>query len=268
VTTPLFHRLADLEGRVAVITGGAGYIGFEMARAFAELGCAVVLSDVAAHCQDRAETLATETGAKTLGVRADLARDGAIDELVGTVEGRFGRLDILVNNAAFVGSARAEGWASSFETQSPRTFADSLDVNVRVPFQLVQTATPLLRASGHGSVVNVSSIYGLVGPDLRIYEHTQIGNPAGYAAGKAALLQLTRWLSTVLAPEVRVNALTPGGVERGQPQSFIERYCARTPLQRMAREQDLVGAAVYLASDLSSYVTGQNLVVDGGWTAW
>ena len=114
----------------------------------------------------------------------------------------------------------------------------------------------------------MASIYGLVGPDLRLYEGTAMGNPAAYAASKAGIVQFTRWLATTLAPSVRANAITPGGIERGQAQSFHERYCQRTPLGRMATEDDFRGAIAYLASDASSYMTGQNLVIDGGWTAW
>ena len=116
--------------------------------------------------------------------------------------------------------------------------------------------------------MNVASIYGLVGPDWRLYEGTEIGNPAAYSASKGGLLQLTRWLATTLAPDVRVNSITPGGVFRDTPEPFLSRYLSRTPLGRMATEEDFKGAIAYLASDLSAYVTGQNLVVDGGWTAW
>ena len=117
-------------------------------------------------------------------------------------------------------------------------------------------------------MINVGSIYGMVGPDMRLYEGTTMGNPAAYAASKGGLLQFTRWLATILAPEVRVNSITPGGVWRNQPEAFHERYKARTPLRRMAHEEDFKGAVAYLASDLSSYVTGHNLLVDGGWTVW
>jgi NAD(P)-dependent dehydrogenase (short-subunit alcohol dehydrogenase family) len=155
-----------------------------------------------------------------------------------------------------------------FLEQDSTTYHKALDVNLAAPFVLVQSCTEALKASGHGSVINIASIYGLVGPDLRLYEGTSMGNPAGYAASKGGLIQLTRWLATVLAPDVRVNAITPGGIWRDQPETFREQYVARTPLGRMGTEGDLKGAAAYLASNLSAYVTGQNLIVDGGWTAW
>ena len=127
---------------------------------------------------------------------------------------------------------------------------------------------PKLKQSGHGSIINVASIYGISGPDYSLYEDTAMGNPAAYAASKGGLLQLTRWLATTLAPEVRVNAISPGGVFRNQPEIFVARYRNRTPLQRMAVEDDFKGVMAYLVSDLSSYVTGQNMIVDGGWTCW
>ena len=119
-----------------------------------------------------------------------------------------------------------------------------------------------------GSVILIASIYGLVGPDLRLYEDTLMNNPLGYGVSKGGLLQLMRYLATILAPDIRVNAISPGGVWRSQAEIFHKRYRERTPLKRMAIEEDLKGAFAYLASDLSAYVTGHNLVIDGGWTAW
>ena len=126
----------------------------------------------------------------------------------------------------------------------------------------------MLRAKRRGSIINISSIYGAVGPDMSLYDGTSMGNPAAYAVSKGGILQMTRWLSTVLAPDIRVNSITPGGIARNQPLPFVERYEKRTPLRRMGREEDFKGAIAYFASDLSSWVTGENLMVDGGWTAW
>ena len=115
---------------------------------------------------------------------------------------------------------------------------------------------------------NIGSIYGDLGPDWRIYEGTQLANPAAYSASKGGLIQLTRWLATTIAPKIRVNTISPGGIYRGQPKDFVERYASKTPLGRMATEDDIRGAIGYLSSDLSRYVTGQNLKIDGGWSAW
>ena len=143
-----------------------------------------------------------------------------------------------------------------------------MSVNVLAPFFLIQACAPLLKASPCASVVNVASIYGVVGPDMKIYEGTSMTNPAAYAASKGGLIQLSRWLATTLAPQVRVNTITPGGIDRGQPQSFIDSYTARTPLARMGTEGDVSGSITFLLHPDSSYITGHNLLVDGGWTAW
>ena len=123
-------------------------------------------------------------------------------------------------------------------------------------------------AAGRGAIINIGSIYGTVGPDFSLYEGTSMANPAAYGASKGGLAQLTRYLATALAPLVRVNTISPGGIARGQPASFVERYRSRTPLGRMGAEEDLKGAVAFLASDAAAYVTGQNLLVDGGWSAW
>jgi NAD(P)-dependent dehydrogenase (short-subunit alcohol dehydrogenase family) len=263
-----FAELSDMTSRVALITGGAGHIGSAIAGALAEVGCAVVLADVDARVEETAAAIGKGHGVESAGWRGDLTDPAAVPQLVALVETRFQRLSVLVNCAAFVGTTNLSGWAVPFEQQSVETFSQALDANLTAAFHLTQACAPLLISSGHGSVINISSIYGLVGPDLRLYSGTSMGNPAAYAASKAGLLQLTRWLATVLAPRVRANSITPGGVFRQQAPAFVEQYEARTPLGRMATEEDLIGAAVYLASDLSSYVTGQNLIVDGGWTAW
>ena len=141
-------------------------------------------------------------------------------------------------------------------------------VNLGSAFVLAQEAKAYLEKSNHASIILVSSIYGMAGPDLKLYKGTPMKHPAAYGVSKAGLLQLTRYLATVLAPAVRVNAITPGGVWRHQNQKFHQRYKEKTPLGRMAVEEDFKGAVAYLASDLSKYVTGHNLVVDGGFTAW
>jgi NAD(P)-dependent dehydrogenase (short-subunit alcohol dehydrogenase family) len=128
--------------------------------------------------------------------------------------------------------------------------------------------SPLLKSSDNGCIVNIGSIYGTYGPDWSLYEGTKMSNPAAYAASKGGLIQLTHWLATTVSPEIRVNAISPGGIFRNQPGEFVKRYESRTPLGRMANEEDFRGAIAYLASDLSKYVTGVNLAVDGGWGAW
>lgn len=261
--------LMDLSGRVALVTGAAGHIGSKVCHALAELGADLLLLDRDREGLDRvAGRIQDNWGAGTHPLHCDLSDEGEIRRTAASVESDPGRLDVLVNCAALGGDAEVSGYDVPFAQQEIETWRLALEVNLTAPFLLTQLLHPMLAHAGRGSVVNITSIYGVVGPDLDLYDGLPMGNPAAYAASKGGLVQLTRWLATALAPEVRVNAISPGGVERNQPEEFRQRYEERTPVGRMAREEDLKGAVAYLASDLSAYVTGENLMVDGGWTAW
>jgi NAD(P)-dependent dehydrogenase (short-subunit alcohol dehydrogenase family) len=262
-------QMSDMSGRLALITGGAGFLGRAMASALAEHGCGVVLVDRdEAALQDAALILERDGAPMVATLVADLEGEAARDRLIAQFSETYGRLNVLINNAGFVGDSRLSGWAVPFEAQSVATFRRALDVNLAAPFHLAQGLAPLLRASGNGAIINIGSIYGTLGPDQRLYEGTSMGNPAGYAGSKGGLIQLTRWLATTLAPDIRVNSISPGGIARGQADSFVERYVARTPLGRMGSEEDFKGITLLLASDLSAWMSGQNIMVDGGWTAW
>ncbi|MDP5227242.1 MULTISPECIES: SDR family oxidoreductase [Arthrobacter] len=259
-------QLFSLEGRRALVTGGAGPLGSVLADALAAQGCEVLISDISPDaCHAVAEDLSARHGVPARGIPSNLLdADGTaiLADAVGE------RLDILINNAAFTGTSGVPGYAVPFEEQSDDAFSLASELNLRVPFSLARRLAPKLSGSAGGSIINVSSIYGLVGPNMGLYEGTRMGNPAAYGATKGGIVQLTRYLSTVLAPRVRVNAFAPGGIARGQDESFTERYEKLTPLGRMATEDDFRGVAVWLASDASRYVTGQTIAVDGGWSAW
>ena len=262
-------QLMSLTGKTAVITGGAGHIGAAIAEALAEAGATIALVDrERLELERRAEHIRRAANVDVATFEVELADEANVRALPRNVAERCGSLDVLVNCAAFVGTSKLDGWAVPFEQQRSAAWRAAFEVNVTAVFELVQAALPFLEQSGKGSVINVSSLYGVVGPDWRLYEGTAMGNPAAYGASKGALIQLTNWLATTLAPRVRVNAMSPGGVWRDQPAEFVERYTQRTPLARMATEEDFKGVALFLASDLSSYVTGQNIIVDGGWCAW
>jgi NAD(P)-dependent dehydrogenase (short-subunit alcohol dehydrogenase family) len=259
--------LMDMTGRRALITGGAGHLGRTMGDSLAELGAEVLLVDVpGAQTQAVAEDIAARRSVTVTALDCNLEDADARVALAAQVAPDG--LSVLVNNAAFVGTAGLTGWAEPFEGQSVETWRRALEVNLTAGFHLCQLFSPALKTGPGGSIINIGSIYGQWGPDYALYEGTAMSNPAAYAASKGGLIQFTRWLSTTLAPDVRVNVISPGGVSRSQPRSFEERYSARTPLRRMANEDDFRGAIAYLASDLSTYVTGQVLAVDGGWGAW
>lgn len=262
-------ELMSLSGRTALVTGGAGYIGAAFCEALAEAGANIAVLDMSHdRAQQIAESIASTYSVKTCGIGVDLSDEAAVVATPKRVVENLGSLDILVNCAAFVGTSGLKEWVTPFEEQSVDTWRAALEVNLTAAFALIQAATPHLRESGHGSVVNIGSTYGVVGPNMSLYEGTSMGNPAAYAASKGGLTQLTRWLSTNLAPDIRVNCISPGGIARGQHEDFVERYEKLTPMKRMGTEEDMKGALLYFASDLSAYVTGQNLLVDGGWTAW
>lgn len=259
-------QLHDLSGRVAIITGGTGHLGRAMAAALTELECTVLLIDRSREMLDSCARELQLDPANCFAV--DLEADKARIDVAREIASRFDHVDILINNAAFVGDSGLSGWATSFTEQSIETWRRALEVNLTAPFHLIQLLHPILAKSGKASIINIGSIYGMLGPDWSMYEGTSMANPAAYAASKGGLIQLTRWLSTTLAPEIRVNSISPGGIGRGQPDSFVDKYEARTPLKRMGSEEDFLGIVAYLASDASAWVTGQNFAIDGGWSAW
>lgn len=264
-----FQQLADLKGRRALVTGGGGYIGYAIGEALAELGAEVALLDVdRKRSEDAAARLQSSFPGKAQGVACDLGDDQATRAMVRSLLNRWGGLEILVHSAAFVGTSGMEGWAVPFDQQTVEAWDRGLRVNLTSAFVLAQEAREALAVSGKGSIVLIGSISGMTGPEPRLYEGTKMTRVAAYAASKGGLIQLTRYLATLFAPRVRVNCMSPGGIERGQAEIFRAKYCERTPLGRMGTEEDMKGAAAFLASDLSAYITGQNLAVDGGWTAW
>jgi NAD(P)-dependent dehydrogenase (short-subunit alcohol dehydrogenase family) len=263
------EQLMNLSGRRVVITGATGHLGRVFAESLAELGADLLLidrpgSEFEAVKQKLADVWRISVEYKPVDLEIQEERTAFIKNLAE----ENCRVHVLINNAAFTGTSDLQGWGGRLEAQTVETWRRAVEVNLTAAFHLCQGLMPLLSDSGNGSIINVASIYGSLGPDWRLYDGTLMTNPAAYSASKGGLIQLTRWLATSLAPHVRANTLSPGGIIRGQPKQFIDNYAARTPLGRMATEDDFRGVIAYLASDLSRYVTGQDIVVDGGWSAW
>ena len=268
-TVTTIKELMNLKGRRALITGATGGIGKVMADTLAELGASLVLVDrPGSDFQSLTEALTQRWGIKVQHRNCDLEKQEQRAELMDWLKAGGEGLNILINNAAFVGTSELKGWATPFEEQTVDTWRRALEVNLTAVFDLCQGLTPLLKVAEGASIINIASIYGEYGPDWSLYEGTSMSNPAAYGASKGGLIQFTRWLATTIAPHVRVNAISPGGVFRNQPVEFVLKYEGRTPLRRMATEADFKGITAYLASDLSGYVTGQNILVDGGWGTW
>jgi NAD(P)-dependent dehydrogenase (short-subunit alcohol dehydrogenase family) len=263
----------DLSQKVAIVTGALGLIGKEHCRALARAGARVVVTDVDG---DACVAFAKELGAHALGVGADITKQASVTALRDATLARFGKVDVLVNNAAIndkFESPAAAAELSKFENYPLDLWQRSLDVNVTGMFLCCQTIGAVMAERRSGSIVNVASTYGIVAPDQSLYvkpDGTQsFFKSAAYPVTKGAVISFTRFLAAYWgARNVRVNALSPGGVEAGQDAWFVAAYAKRTPLGRMAKADDYQGALVFLASDESAYMTGANLVVDGGWTAW
>ncbi len=262
-------ELMNLKGRRALITGATGGLGKVIADTLAELGADLVLVDRPGSDFESLSTTLVECWDVKIQHRfCDLEQQAQRTELIDWLKNGGEGLNILINNAAFVGASELTGWAVPFEEQTVEAWRRALEVNLTAVFDLCQGLTPLLKAAEGANITNIASIYGMYGPVWSLYEGTNMSNPAAYGASKGGLIQFTRWLATTIAPSVRVNAISPGGIFRNQPEAFVHRYEARTPLGRMATEDDFRGAVAYLASDLSKYMTGQNLAVDGGWGIW
>jgi|SRR5690348_3770213 NAD(P)-dependent dehydrogenase (short-subunit alcohol dehydrogenase family) len=244
----------SLEGRVAIVTGGAGQVGAEIVRGLEERGAHVAVFDIASD-----------------PFRVDVTDRSALEAAVAEV----GTPHILVNAAALDSPPDAPPEeVGPVETYPEESFDRVMDVNVKGTFLTCQVIGARMAAEGRGTIVNVSSIYGMLSPVQELYDFRRAGGeefykPVAYSVSKSALYNLTRYLATYWARSgVRVNTLTLAGVANEQPQEFVDAYTARMPLGRMADAREVVGPVVFLASDASSYVTGANLVVDGGWSAW
>ena len=280
VTARSVKAAFDLSGRVAVITGGAGLLGVKHAEAIAELGGHPVLLDLDAEkARQRAEETAAAFNADTFGLAADVTdRDSLLEALAATRK-RFGQVDILINNAACDPKVGANGLTNGasgrLENFPAEVWHRHLEVSLTGAFFASQVFGAEMARRGHGVILNIASDMGILGPDQRIYrqagldEHEQPVKPVSYCVAKAGLLGLTRYLATYWAERgVRVNAISPGGVFQGQDPAFIRRLSGLIPLGRMAGQDEYKAAIVFLVSDASSYMTGANLVIDGGRSCW
>ncbi len=268
----------DLTGRVAVVTGGVGLLGAEFCRTLAEAGAAVAVVDLNASASHGTADSLTKSGYKTLAVPTDITKPESVNAMVEKIISTFGRIDILVNSAAldpkFDPDAVKKGMApGAFEDYPLEQWNAALNVNLTGMFLVTQACVkPMVAQGKKGSVINICSTYGLNGPDQRIYikDGQRVAfKPVYYTTTKAGVMGFTKYLAAYYAgTEIRVNALTPGGVFNNHEEYFVKNYSAKTILGRMARKDEMNGALLFLASDASSYMTGNNVVVDGGWTAW
>jgi NAD(P)-dependent dehydrogenase (short-subunit alcohol dehydrogenase family) len=272
-------ELFDLSGRVAVITGGAGMLGLVYAEAIGEAGGTPVLADLRHEAIDEGVMRLAEAGIEALGVPVEVSDQASVERMVGEVVEKLGRIDILVNNAALtvkVGSETMEGYFAPFERYPLHLWQRALDVNLTGTYLCTQAVGRVMLEQRRGVIVNIAAVYGMVSPDHRIYEgiENQYGGdpfntPIAYSSTKSALLNFTRYLATYWADKgIRVNSFSPGAVYDEHDETFVRNLTHRIPLGRMADRDEYKGVILFLVSDASSYMTGANLVVDGGWTSW
>jgi NAD(P)-dependent dehydrogenase (short-subunit alcohol dehydrogenase family) len=270
-----YGEMFNLAGRVAIVTGGGGLLGSEICRGLAEFGALVVVVDI-----DMMRAVLVADGIESAGLgtavayECDVSIEMSVQQMVTGVVSKFGRIDILINNAAGK-SDNIDSFFEELENYDIKEWRSIMSVNLDGMFLVArEIGKTMCRQSGGGSIVQTASIYGVVAPDQRIYEGShylgrEINTPAVYSASKAGVIGLTRHLAAYWAESgVRVNSISPGGIESGQNSQFISKYSQKVPMNRMGRSEEIVGAVLYLASDASSYVTGHNLVIDGGLSCW
>ena len=274
-TQDMAGRPLWLGGKTAVITGALGILGRRFCSGLAEFGADIAVVDLdAASAEEFARSLADQYGIRAVGVGCDVASAEDVERMIQMVVSRLGPVHVLLNNAASK-SDDLNAFFAPFEDCSLAEWRKIMSVNLDGMFLVAQAAGRRMVSQGQGgSIIQVSSVYAVVAPDQRIYQGSHylgraINTPAVYSASKAGVLGLTRYLATYWAGKgIRVNALSPGGVESGQNSEFTENYSRRVPMGRMAHGDEMVATVLFLASDASDYITGQNFVVDGGLSVW
>lgn len=271
-SAPVRHiwDLFKLEGRKFLVVGGARDLGYDLAEALAEAGAeGVITSRDAASAQASAEQISKGAGRKVVGVGLDATHEESVKQGIEQVIKLLGHVDIMVNNVGG-GGAGAFKSASNLEDRTLEAWEYLQKINLVAPFLACKHILPHMRARKTGNIINIASIAGLIGRDRSVYQGGMAAQPIDYAAVKAGVIGFTRDLAAYAGGDnIRVNAISPGGFQRKQPKDFIEAYSKKCILGRMGQERvDLKGAVVYLASDASAYVTGHNLVVDGGFSVW
>jgi len=256
------QNLFNIKDKVVVITGGFGLIGLELVSAFLESSARVVVLDLKKNSKKLTEF--RKKSSHIYFYPCDITSFKSVQKALSDLARDLRKIDILVNNAY----PRNKNFGRVFEKIQLADWHDNVNMHLGGYFNVTQQVVQLMIKERTGSIVNMSSIYGMVGPDFSVYKGTRMTMSAEYAAIKGGIVNLTRYLANYLAPfNIRVNAVSPGGIFNHQDQKFVKNYCKRVPLGRMGHPKDICGAIIFLASDASQYITGQNIAVDGGWTA-
>ena len=258
-----YNNIFSLKNKVAVVTGGTGLIGKELVMGLAETGAVSIIADTD---KKKAKSLVKEFSSMGIDVifkYLDITKEKSVSDLINFIDKKFSRIDIWINNAY----PRTSDWGAKFEDVKFSSWKKNIDMHLNGYFICSQKAAEYMKKKRCGVIINMASIYGIIGPDFSIYKGTDMTMPAAYSAIKGGIIAFTKYLASYYSKyNIRVNCISPGGVHGKQSGVFIKRYADKTPLKRMAEKEDIIGAAIYLASDASKYVTGHNLAVDGGFS--
>jgi len=253
----------NLKNKIILITGASGLIGSYLSINLEKIGCKLILVD---NDKNKLTSLKKKIKKKTFTVNCDLSNRDQITMLCNSIKKKFNKLDVLIHLASPVGTSKLRGWSTEFKNQNIENWDIAYNLNVVSLFILVRNLHSLLKKSKNASIINFGSIYAECAPKKYIYKNTKIFNPAGYSCSKSTSLHLTKWLASTLGPKIRSNMISPGGLLEGQQKLFIKNYSKIVPLKRMASLEDLIGPVIFLSSEMSRYITGQNLFVDGGFS--
>ncbi len=264
----IINDIFDVKDKVIIITGAAGNLGSKYAKVLGQAGANVVLCDLDYEtCKKLSTKINDDYGVKSIPVKLDLRKNSSVENLVKKTVKTYSKIDVLINNAAYQGNPSIR--KTPFENLSVEDWNHAISVNLTGVFLLCQKVGKVMKKQKQGSIINIGSTYGIVAPDQSIYGNSGLNAGAFYSASKSAVINLTRYLASYWGKYgIRVNTLSPGGVKNNQTTSFVSNYSKKTMLGRMASPDDYLGAIIFLCSDSSSYMTGSNLVIDGGWTAW
>ena len=254
----------NFKGKNILITGANGALGFKLAKFFYNSGSNLILTDIHEKIR-KISSNSIKFKNKIVYVKCDLSISEDRKKLIKYINNKFLKIDILINNAALTGDQLLIKTKKKNSKMSANLI-NEIEVNLISCIEIVKGIKKLLLKSKNSSIVNISSIYGFTAPKFEIYKNTKLSNPIGYSVSKGGMIQLTKWLAAYLAPNVRVNCLSPGGIQRTQSKKFVKSYSKNTLLKRMALDEDVLNGIIFLSSNAANYITGHNLVIDGGWS--
>ena len=255
-----------LDNKTIVVTGASGFLGASISSSLAMLGCDLILVDINNNALKLLKDKILKNNPCNIKIlKADLTLEKDTLKIISYIKSNKIDINGLVNAIGMVGSNTIKGWNTSFDKQDKIPWQNAMNTNLTSIFFFIQKIQKFMKNSENSSIVNISSIYGTYAPDYNIYENTKINNPAAYSVSKAGLSYLSKWLASSLAPKIRVNSISPGGIYRDQDKLFVKKYIKKTLLKRMATEDDITGCVIFLLSSMSSYITGQDIIIDGGW---